>query len=297
MSEIEAVAPSRLRRFIAFPLTLLVIGFPAVAMIGTGVGMAYQQLGLAPNTPEKMFGAVLMAAAVILTYKAYKRWIERAPDRELESAGALKELGAGLLVGFALFSVMTGIVALLGGFEVLGLRGGIGQLWTYLAIAIVSGVSEEALFRGILQRHLEAMLGSWAALAITSALFGAAHLGNEDATWFSSLAIALEAGILLGAAYMLTRRLWLAIGIHAAWNFTQGWVFSVPVSGGEVPLGLLITRRVGPDWLTGGAFGLEASVVAMVVATLAGGLMLRRAVANGELRPAMWRRAKAHTNE
>jgi membrane protease YdiL (CAAX protease family) len=290
MSEIEASPPSRLRRIVAFPLTLLVISFPAVAMVGTGVGMAYQKLGLAPNTPEKMFGAVLMAAAVILTYKAIKRWIERAPDRELEWAGALKELGAGLLVGFVLFSAMTGIVALLGGFEVLGFRGGMGQIWTYLAIAIVSGVLEETLFRGILQRHLEAMLGSWAALAITSALFGFAHLGNEDASWFSSLAIALEAGILLGAAYMLTRRLWLAIGIHAAWNFTQGWVFSVPVSGGEAPLGLLITRRVGPDWLTGGDFGLEASVVAMVVATLAGVLMLRRALANRQVVAPLWRR-------
>ncbi len=290
MSEIEASPPSRLRRIVAFPLTLLVISFPAVAMVGTGVGMAYQKLGLAPNTPEKLFGAVLMAAAVIFTYKAIKRWIERAPDRELEWAGALKELGAGLLVGFVLFSAMTGIVALLGGFEVLGFRGGMGQIWTYLAIAIVSGVLEETLFRGILQRHLEAMLGSWAALAITSALFGLGHIGNEDASWFSSLAIALEAGILLGAAYMLTRRLWLAIGIHAAWNFTQGWVFSVPVSGGEAPLGLLITRRVGPDWLTGGDFGLEASVVAMVVATLAGVLMLRRVLSKGQVVAPMWRR-------
>jgi hypothetical protein len=89
---------------------------------------------------------------------------------------------------------------------------------------------------------------------------------------------------------MLTRRLWLAIGIHAAWNFTQGWVFSAPVSGGEAPLGLLITRREGPDWLTGGDFGLEASVVAMIVATIAGVLMLRRAIQNGELRQPMWAR-------
>ena len=104
-------------------------------------------------------------------------------------------------------------------------------------------------------------------------------------------AIAVEAGILLGAAYMLTRRLWLAIGIHATWNFTQGWVFSVPVSGGEAPLGLLITRRAGPEWLTGGAFGLEASVVAMVVATLAGLVLLLMAIRGGQLRPAPWQKA------
>ena len=103
----------------------------------------------------------------------------------------------------------------------------------------------------------------------------------------------IEAGILLGAAYLLTRRLWLAVGIHAAWNFTQGWVFSVPVSGGNAPLGLLITRRIGPDWLTGGDFGLEASVVAMVVATITGAAMLVLAVRKGRIQPPMWRRGRA----
>jgi membrane protease YdiL (CAAX protease family) len=278
------------RRIIAFPLTLLVIGFVAIAAVGVGLSALYQRLGFAPGTPEKAFGALVVAAGTIMAYKAYKRWIERAPDKELELAGALPELGAGLLTGFVLFSAMTGIVALLGGFEVLGWRGNAGAIWTWLAIAVVSGTLEEVLFRGILQRHLEAVFGSWIALAITSALFGLGHIFNPDASWFAAFAIAVEAGILLGAAYMLTRRLWLAIGIHAAWNFTQGWVFSVPVSGGEVPLGLLITRRIGPDWLTGGDFGLEASVVAMVVATLAGLFLLHRAIGRGSLVPPMWRR-------
>lgn len=287
---IHPESPGLLRRIIAFPLTLLVIGFVGIAAVGIGLGTLYQRLGFAPNTPEKAFGALLIAAGTIVAYKACKRWIERAPDKELEFAGALPELGAGLLTGFVLFSAMTGIVALLGGFEVLGWRGGVGAIWTWLAIAVVSGTLEEVLFRGILQRHLEAVFGSWIALAITSALFGLGHIFNPDASLFAAFAIAVEAGILLGAAYMLTRRLWLAIGIHAAWNFTQGWVFSVPVSGGEVPLGLFITRRTGPDWLTGGDFGLEASVVAMVVATLAGVLMLRRALANRQVVAPMWRR-------
>ena len=96
---------------------------------------------------------------------------------------------------------------------------------------------------------------------------------------------------MLGGAYMLTRRLWLPIGIHAAWNFTQGWVFSVPVSGTEPPLGLLITRRIGPDWLTGGDFGLEASAVAMVLATVAGALMVWVAMKRGTVvnAPTMFR--------
>ena len=99
------------------------------------------------------------------------------------------------------------------------------------------GFTEELLFRGILFRWIEEFGGSWAALAVTSALFGLAHIFNPGATWFSSFAIAVEAGVLLGGAYMLTRNLWLAMGLHAGWNFTQGEIFDVPVSG---------TRRARP---------------------------------------------------
>lgn len=156
-------------------------------------------------------------------------------------------------------------------------------------MAIASGVFEETLFRGIVQRQIERMGGSWVALAITSAIFGFAHLMNPNATLVAGIAITVEAGLLLGAAYLVTRRLWLPIGIHAGWNFTQAWVFSAPVSGGAVKPGLLVTRLDGPVWLTGGAFGLEASLVAMVVATAAGLVMLRIAIRRGQMRRAEWR--------
>ena len=295
MTELATAEPSRIRRIVAHPASLLLIGFALmVAVAGAGsiaLNKLFGALDAARNTPLRLLGAVTLAALFILAYKGYKRWIERAPDRELEFAGAGRELALGLAGGAALFSVMTGIVALLGGFEIMGLRGA-GAIWSMLSLAVFSSVFEEILLRGIVFRQLEAWLGSWIALALSSALFGALHITNPGATWFSSVAIAVEAGILLGAAYMLTRRLWLAIGIHAAWNFTQGWVFSVPVSGGEAPLGLLITRRLGPEWLTGGDFGLEASVVAMVVASLAGVILLLLAIQRGQLLPAPWRRVR-----
>ncbi len=293
MSDEVPAAPSLARRIIAHPASLLVIGFVLMVLVG-GLGSValnklFGALDVARNTPVRLIAAVVLAALFIAAYKGYKRWIERAPDRELAIAGAGRELSLGLIGGALLFTVMTGIVALLGGIEILGVRG-FGMFWSMAAMAVFSGVFEEVLMRGIVFRQLEAWLGSWLALALSSALFGALHIMNPGASWFSSVAIAVEAGILLGAAYMLTRRLWLAIGIHAAWNFTQGWVFSVPVSGGEAPLGLLISRRLGPDWLTGGDFGLEASVVAMVVATLAGLVLLLMAIRGGQLRPAPWRR-------
>lgn len=285
-----AAAPISLgRRIVTFPLTLLVLGFAWIYGVSAGAGMLVFPLIAERNSPLLALAALLIAALVIGAYKLFKLVVERERDTEFAARGAAAELALGLAGGMAVFSLAVGIVALLGGFEVLGLRG-TGDLWSMLALAVFSGVIEEVLFRGLVLRQLERLAGSWIALAITSVLFGALHIFNPGATWFTSFAIAMEAGLLLGGAYLLTRRLWLAVGLHAAWNFAQGWIYSIPVSGTEPPLGLLITRRVGPDWLTGGQFGLEASVVALVVATAGGAALLLRARARGRIVPAPWRR-------
>jgi hypothetical protein len=162
----------------------------------------------------------------------------------------------------------------------------------FLPACILAGVLEEILIRGILFRILEQWLGSWIALAISAAIFGGLHFFNKGATPLDAAAISIEAGILLAAAYMLTRRLWLCIGTHIAWNFTQGGIFSVAVSGGENK-GLLSSRMVGPDWLTGGAFGAEASVVALGLCFAAGIVLLVLAIKKGNVVPPGWARRSA----
>jgi hypothetical protein len=154
---------------------------------------------------------------------------------------------------------------------------------------LFAGFVEELIIRGIVFRFLEEFAGSWVALALSALLFGFLHAGNDNATLFSSIAIAIEAGILLGAAYMLTRNLWLAIGVHAGWNVVQGYVWSVPVSGHQVD-GLVASVRTGNELLTGGMFGLEASVIALVIATTAGLWMLREAAKRGNVMSHWWSR-------
>ena len=120
------------------------------------------------------------------------------------------------------------------------------------------------MFRGILFRWLEEWGGSWVALLLTSAFFGAAHLFNPHASPIAAVGIAFEAGVMLGAAYMLTRSLWMPMGLHAAWNFAQGEIYDIPVSGTPVH-GMLVARLNGPPLLTGNGFGLEASLIAIVL--------------------------------
>ena len=113
--------------------------------------------------------------------------------------------------------------------------------------------------------------------------------GQPGATVVSTLAIALEAGVLLAAAFMLTRRLWMAIGLHAAWNFTEGGVFGASVSGGT-PYGLLRSRFTGAPLLSGGAFGPEASIVAVVLCLSAGIAFCVYARRRGRFIVPFWRR-------
>ena len=276
-------------RVLRFPLTLLVGEFVLVA----GVASAYSALvhRLIPPSHDwpNFVGAMGLVVLIIALWKGIQQGLEGRVDRELGFSRFGRELGAGLVIGFAIFVLIALTVAGLGGLTFRGVRG-LGDISGMLVVGLVPGVFEEMLFRGIALRHLERLVGTWGALFITAAFFGGAHLFNRDATWFAAVAIAFEAGVLLGGAYLLTRRLWMVVGIHAAWNFTQGWVFSAPVSGGPAPAGLLIVDRHGPAWLTGGAFGLEASAVAMVIATLAGCLMTYLAWRRGEFVPPMWRR-------
>jgi membrane protease YdiL (CAAX protease family) len=236
--------------------------------------------------------AAITVGLALIAYKLVIRRLGEAPRDDLRSLGAVRNLALGLAMGAVLFSVVVGIAAALGSYRILGCCSA-QELASDLFIAsVMPGFMEELFFRGILFRWLEEFAGSWVALAVTSALFGLVHILNPNATWFSSFAIAVEAGILLGGLYMLTRSLWAPIGLHAAWNFTQGFIFDVPVSG-HAENGLVTARLSGPELLSGGRFGLEASLIALIVASAAGVCLLVLAVRRGQLIQPRWVRRRA----
>ena len=116
----------------------------------------------------------------------------------------------------------------------------------------------------------------------SSLVFGLAHLGNAGATPLIGVLLGVELGVLFGAAYLLTRRLWICAALHFAWNFVQGGVFSIAVSGHTGEAWLRGTLS-GPAWLSGGAFGAEGSVVSVVLCLAAAGVLLKLAHRRGRL--------------
>lgn len=139
---------------------------------------------------------------------------------------------------------------------------------------------------------MEEWLGSWISVVVSSVVFGAVHLMNPTATLTGAIFISIEAGLLLAAAYMLTRRLWLGIGFHISWNYTQSAVFGGIVSGGVAEPGLFKTVTEGPELLTGANFGLEASLVPCILATTAGIILVVKAVRRGHVAQPFWSRAR-----
>ncbi len=275
-----------LSKAIRLPLVTLVIVFVCVAAAFVVVQVAFEPLVLRGGFPGIAGRAGGTAASIIagaLLYAWLVRRIEQRPVSELSLDGAVAELARGALLGATLFGAVIATLWLLGSYHVVG-----AGAWSAAVGALVgsagSATVEEILFRGVLFRKLEDQFGTWIALAVSAALFGLLHAANPHASLWSSAAIAIEAGILLGAAFVLTRRLWFVIGIHFAWNFTQGGVFGVAVSGGHAS-GLLVSTLTGPPLLSGGAFGAEASASAVVICLAAGLFCIWRARALGHVVP------------
>lgn len=275
---------------------LMVVRHPLTRLIVLG-GALFSMMAISGGYMEQFKGDTFrliaivtgMVAAALAVYVAYARLIEgRSPD-ELALSGAAREWGVGLLVGAGLYTSSVLILMALGIYRIEGFNP-----WTFLipaiALALHSGFFEELVFRGVLFRSVEDMFGSWISLVVSSAVFGLMHLINPTATLMGAIFISIEAGLLLAAAYMLTRRLWLSIGFHMAWNYTQSAVFSGIVSGGVSDPGLIRPIIRGPDLLTGGNFGLESSVIAFALCTATGIVLLVMAVRRGKIVPPPWAR-------
>lgn len=208
---------------------------------------------------------LVVAAAMVLVYSRFVILFEGEKAKDLPMDKLAGHTGLGLGIGLGYFCMVTGVMALAGAYQVTGIGASAKELVSMFCYFAIVAVGEELMFRGVLFRWIDEKWGFWAALLASALLFGILHLSNPGGTLWSSIAIAIEAGLLLGAAYKWSGTLWLPVGIHWAWNFSQGNLFGFKVSGQEAGESLLQAQIDGADWLTGGAFGAEASVVAVVV--------------------------------
>jgi membrane protease YdiL (CAAX protease family) len=291
-----------LRRLFSFSFVQLVIEILFMAVIAGLVSFLVPTLHLPPSTLLVIAESCLVLG-VAATFLLARIWIERRPlaDLGLSRRHLVRDLLLGFLLGFLLQGTTIGILALAGWYHVTSIASGSVALILILqglGFFLLVALFEEGVFRGIVFRLLERSLGSWIAIILSGLFFGLIHLLNPGATLFGALSIALEAGIVLGAAYMLTRSLWLAIGIHWAWNFFEGPFFGVAVSGtGANSAKAIITATLrGPQIWTGGTFGPEAGLAALLVCLVAGAVLLILVVQRRQAILPSWLRRTARSS-
>ena len=287
--------PALLRRFLLAPLPRLVWTGLLAALLGRillwiAPGVAHaSNLSLTGSTRNAVLTLIVFAVGLWL----FER--KRPRDVGLGVTGAVSQTARGFLLGALLLTAVTGMLAMVGSYQLVGwatLPDGTSRVaffgrmvLLFLAVAIF----EEVAVRGIIFRQLEQAIGTWLAMVVSAFFFGFGHRGNPGATWVSSVAIAIEAGALLAAAYVATRSLWLPIGLHWAWNLFEGPVWGSRVSGNDIAV-LANARFPGPAILTGGAFGPEAGLPAMVLGTALGAWFIVLAIRRQQIVTPAWMR-------
>ena len=223
-------------------------------------------------------------------YWAYVHWHEKRKATELRLQPVPLILGA--LGGAALVALPIAMLFAFGAYELVLFRGASPALLGVAAFIGIAATLEELVHRCLLFRLLERAWGTVVALAVQTVLFALPHLENVahggPADIVAMLMSVTVLGLLWGGLFVLTRNLWVVAANHAAWNFTI-LLSGVPLSGIEDwrAVAPLENRYAGPDWLTGGMFGPESSLLVIVSATVVVLLLLRAARRRGAfLKPA-----------
>lgn len=283
----------RLRRVAAFPLVRLVLIVALFAALAAPVVLLMNgHAGHWRSLLVTWIMVAILAAATIAVERicAGKSLaaIGLAPER------APRDLALGVLLGIVLFSLVVGELALGGYYRIVAVH----PAWSLAPVALLligGAISEELLFRAVIFRLVQEWAGTWIALVVSAAFFGLAHAANPGATWFSSLAIALEAGVLLGAAFVVTRNLWFPIGLHFAWNFSEGPIYGTQVSGNVLHATVVTAHLSGPPLVTGGSFGPEAGLAAVITCLIAAVALLAAARRYRLIVPPAWLRTATST--
>ena len=249
----------------------IVIGFNAVARAVLLLLGPVADAGAS----DKLMSATAGSIAILLIYRLAAGFGERRSVPELGLRRAPADLLFGLAVGAAVLAAIVGVLWAFGWVEIETKP--VDGVALALRDSIRSGVLEEMVLRLVIFRLLWRAFGVWPAVVLAAMTFGALHLSNPDSSLFAALCLIAGEGIGIGL-YLITGRIWASIGMHAAWNFTQGWLFGAAVSGTEEIAGgpLALRPAAGAsDLLSGGGFGPEASLAALVISLLASAAFLR----------------------
>jgi len=230
----------------------------------------------------KSLQGVVTICLIIAGYIAVVNLVEKRPVVELGLSRLGRDATMGLLGGLMAMSLVLITLWLAGAYTISTVAPSSGLLTGVIWIFLLA-LLEEILFRGVLYRVCEEHLGTLVALLVSALVFGGLHIFNDNANLVSVVSASLG-GLFIGLFFTLTGRLWLPIFFHAGWNLAQT-LGGIPLSGTEAFGRWLDSALAGPDWLTGGTFGPENSVVTLALCLAILLVCFRLARSRGLIRP------------
>jgi membrane protease YdiL (CAAX protease family) len=269
----KAIPMSRVGKIIQFPLSRIVIalGFLIpVFLLNKGLSKGINPL-LSENNLilARYIEAGVSFALLLWAFILYTKYIEKRKSQEILVKGWLGEIGIGFLVSLILVCIVVCVLFFSKYFIVSSIINNKRFFLDLFVKFFMGAFIEELIFRLIIYKLTEELLGTWIALLIQVLLFGFAHGLNDNATLFTTFSVVIVGGLVYCAAYIYTRSLWLPLGFHFGWNFSQSGIFSMPNSGTPYE-GLLLTNISGPEWMTGGNWGIEGSYIAIFLCLIIG---------------------------
>ena len=259
--------------------------FVLLAVVIIGFNVAWKSLGLPGRQESGPWGFLLFASLVTVAALGVIALLLRYfENRGLDAIGmpfvanAWQQTAVGTLIGAVPVSLLVGL-ALLAGYGTISLSSfAPASLAAALLPMLLAGFFlaawEEFVLRGYLLRQLSIGLNPMAGVVITGVLFGMMHSGNPGANWQGLLYTAIG-GILMGLLMVRSGSLWLLIGYHFGWNATASALFGLELSGFEEGQSVFVSSLSGPQWLTGGDYGFEASLPAVMFEVLVLSVVLR----------------------
>ncbi|NQO19797.1 CPBP family intramembrane metalloprotease [Streptococcus suis] len=212
---------------------------------------------------------LLAFAFISLAIILWARFVEKSPwlGLGIRKKGALKDFLLGWGIGAAMLTTCVLLMWGFGAIQVTSFQFSANLVGEFLILVLawsIQGTTEELLTRGWMFSSLAAKHNIPVGILVSSLFFTFLHLGNDGISLIPLLDLTLFA-ILAFLVMLKTGNLWVIGGLHAAWNCFQGNVFAFPVSGTQAGQAFIAVETSGPDWLSGGAFGVEGSVISLLI--------------------------------
>ena len=280
-----------MQKVLHFFLTKIIAGIAVIVSLVASIEWLRSSILDKTNLPDDgkalivaVAEAVIATTAYILFFRAYdKRRIHELSTKKILINGVM-----GFLIGLILQALFILVIYLTGTFEVVKVNP-LSALISPFAFALTAGFVAELVLIGIVFRLLEEQTGTVIALLIFIVLFAALHINMKGATVISVGATAMQAGLMLPAAYVFSRNLWLPIFLHFGWDFAEPGIFGGINPSTSLTQGLLTSKIAGNSLLTGGETGPQSSLSSLLLCLLLGIIFLILAKQKNNFNKPYWR--------